>query len=103
MKKSNTSEKYGTDFERLDAMRDEDIDLSEIPEWTDEMFARAVAIPPLSEREPKEELTVLLDRDVAEWYRNLGEGYSVLINFALRANMQEQVRKQRQRRTRRVS
>ena len=103
MKKSRTSKKSGTDFERLAAMKDEDIDFSEIPEWTDEMFAEAVLFPPLSVREPKEELTVLLDRDVAEWYRNLGEGYSVLINFALRANMQEQERKRRERRTRRVS
>jgi uncharacterized protein (DUF4415 family) len=84
-------------------MTDEDIDFSEIPEWTDEMFARAVLFPPLSVREPKEELTVLLDRDVAEWYRNLGEGYSVLINFALRANMQEQLRKSRKPKARRVS
>jgi|ERR687891_238721 uncharacterized protein (DUF4415 family) len=100
MKKSNTSKKSGTDFERLAAMRDEDIDLSEIPEITD--FSGAVVFPPLSVREPKQELTVLLDRDVAEWYRNLGEGYSVLINFTLRANMQEQERK-RKARTRRVS
>ena len=36
MKKSSTSKKYGTDFERLDAMKDEDIDFSEIPEATAE-------------------------------------------------------------------
>jgi len=84
-------------------MTDEDIDFSEIPPITDEMFAEGVLFPPLSVREPKEELTVLLDRDVAEWYRNLGNGYSVLINFALRANMQKQLRKQRERQTRRVS
>jgi uncharacterized protein (DUF4415 family) len=103
MKKSSTSKKSGTDFKRLDAMTDEDIDFSEIPEWTDEMFARAVLFPPLSVREPKEELTVRLDRDVAEWYRSLGDGYQVLINFALRANMQEQLRKKRRSQTRRAS
>jgi uncharacterized protein (DUF4415 family) len=84
-------------------MTDEDIDLSEIPELTEEMLAGSVVFPPLSVREPKEELTVRLDRDVAEWYRSLGDGYHVLINFALRANMQEQVRKQRKSRTRRAS
>ena len=103
MKKSRTSKKYGTDFERLAAMTDEDIDFSEIPEMSEEMIAGGVVFPPLSVREPKEEMTLLVDRDVAEWYRNLGEGYKGLINFALRANMQEQVRKQRQRRTRRAS
>ena len=30
-----------TDWERLRNMTDEDIDFSDIPEWTDEMFARA--------------------------------------------------------------
>lgn len=84
-------------------MTDEDIDFSEIPEITEERFGRGVVIPSLSVREPKQELTVLLDRDVAEWYRNLGEGYSVLINFALRANMQEQERKRRKSKTRRAS
>ena len=103
MKKSSTSKKYGTDFKRLAAMKDEDIDFSEIPEITAEMFADAVVFPPLSVREPKEELTVRLDRDVAEWYRSLGDGYQVLINFALRANMQKQLRKKRRSQTRRAS
>lgn len=32
----------GTDFSRLDAMSDDDIDFSDLPEVTPEMFARAV-------------------------------------------------------------
>ena len=103
MKKSHTSKKDGTDYKRLDAMTDEDIDSSEIPEWTDEMFARAVAFPPRSIREPKEELTVRLDRDVAEWYRSISGGYQTLVNFLLRRHMQEQTRKSRKSRTRRAS
>jgi uncharacterized protein (DUF4415 family) len=103
MKKSSTSKEDGTDYERLDAMKDEDIDFSEIPPITDEMFARGVAFPPLSVREPKEELTLRVDRDVAEWYRDQGEGYQVLINFLLRRYMQEELRKQRPSRSRRVS
>jgi uncharacterized protein (DUF4415 family) len=102
MKKSNTSKKDRTDYKRLDAMTDEDIDFSEIPEWTDEMFDRAVAFPPLSVREPREELPVRLDRDVAKWYRDMGSQYHPLINFLLRRYMQEQTRKRRPR-TRRVS
>ncbi len=84
-------------------MTDEDIDVSEIPEWTDEMFARAVVFPPLSVREPREELPVRLDRDVAKWYRDMGSQYHPLINFLLRRYMQEQMRKHRRSRTRRVS
>jgi hypothetical protein len=68
MKKSNTSKKQGTDYERLDAMTDDDIDFSEIPPITDEMFARGVARPPRSVTEPREQLTVTLDRDLAKCY-----------------------------------
>ena len=102
MKKSNTSKKDRTDYKRLDAMTDEDIDFSEIPPVTEEMFARAVAFPPLSVRLPKEELPVRLDRDVAKWYRDMGSQYHPLINFLLRRYMQEESRK-RKSQTRRVS
>jgi uncharacterized protein (DUF4415 family) len=93
MKKSNTSEKDGTDYERLDAMRDEDIDFSEIPPITDEMFARGVLRPPLSVTHPREKFTVKLDRDLAKWYRDMGPDSSGIINFVLRRHMQEQLRK----------
>ena len=93
MKKSNTSEKDGTDYERLDAMRDEDIDFSEIPPITDEMFARGVLRPGLSVTHPREEFTVKLDRDLAKWYRDMGSEASTIINFVLRRYMQEELRK----------
>jgi len=102
MKKSGTSKKYGTDFERLDAMKDEDIDLSEIPEITEEMFARGVLLPPLKVREPREDLRVRLDRDVAKWYRDMGPEYHGIINFLLRRYMQERLRKPARSRARRA-
>lgn len=102
MKKSPTSKKYGTDFERLDAMTDEDIDCSEIPPITPEMFARGVVVPPLKDREPREEMTVKIDRDLAAWYRDRG-GVGGIINFLLRRHMQERIGKPKQARTRRAS
>ena len=93
MKKSNTSKKDGSDYERLRTMRDEDIDFSEIPPITDEMFARAVVRPPLSVTHPREEFKLKLDRDLAKWYRDLGRSSSGLINFILRRFMQEELRK----------
>ena len=83
-------------------MTDEHIDLSEIPELSEEMLTGGVVFPPLTVREPREELPVLLDRDVAKWYRDMGSQYHPLINFLLRRYMQERTRK-RQSRTRRVS
>jgi hypothetical protein len=40
MSKKLTLEKFGTDVERLRNMKDEDIDFSDIPPITEEMFAR---------------------------------------------------------------
>src|SRR5215212_5939394 len=96
MKKSSTSRESGTDFERLDAMTDEDIDFSEIPPLTDEMLARAVRLPPLNVREPREELTMKVDRDVAKYYHGMGPQYHGVINYLLRLYMQEQSKKQGQ-------
>jgi len=103
MKKLSTSKKYGTDFKRLDAMPDEDIDFSEIPPITPEMFARAVVQRPLKTVEPKEQVTLRVDRDVLRWFRSLGPGYQTRINFLLRAYMQEHLRKPGRSRGRRAS
>jgi uncharacterized protein (DUF4415 family) len=102
MKKLSTSKKYGTDLERLDAMKDEDIDFSDIPEITDEMFARGVVVPPLKDREPREEMTVKIDRDLAAWYRDRG-GIGGIVNFLLRRHMQEVAGRPKLPRTRRAS
>ena len=93
MKKSTTSKRSGTDFKRLDAMRDEDIDFSDIPEITSEMLARSVVRPGLSVTHPREKFTVKLDRDLAKWYRDMGADSNVIINFVLRRYMQEELRK----------
>ncbi len=40
MNKSSTAKQSLTDWQRLDALRDEDIDQSDAPEITPEMFVR---------------------------------------------------------------
>jgi hypothetical protein len=42
MNNNDTSKPSGTDWARLDAMTDAEIDLSDCPEVTPEMFARAI-------------------------------------------------------------
>jgi len=88
MKKKLISKKSGTDFKRLDAMTDADIDLSDIPEVTPEMFAKGVVrrgLKPIT----KQQLTLRLDSDVIEWYRGQGSGYQTKMNALLRAYMEE--------------
>jgi uncharacterized protein (DUF4415 family) len=91
MKKKPISKKSQTDFTRLDKMKDEDIDLSDAPEITPEMFAKAIVRRGLKPR-TKTQLTLRVDTDVLEWYKKQGRGYQTKINMLLRAYMQEHQR-----------
>ncbi len=91
MKKKPISTKSQTDFAHLDKMKDEDIDLSDAPEITPEMFAKAIVRRGLKPR-TKTQLTLRVDSDVLEWYKKQGPGYQTKINMLLRAYMQEHQR-----------
>lgn len=88
MKSGSTSNKSLTDFSRLDAMADEEIDFTDLPEVTAEMFARAVVKRGLKPRH-KTQLTLRLDSDVVEWFKQQGHGYQTRMNALLRAYMEE--------------
>jgi uncharacterized protein (DUF4415 family) len=85
MSKKPTSTVSATDWTRVDALRDEDIDLSDIPEVTPEMFAHAVARRGLKPIPRKQQVTLRLDADVLYWFRAQGRGYQTQINALLRA------------------
>jgi len=69
-----------TDWERVDAMADEDIDTSDIPPLTDAFFKRAKV------RVPQHFVTATLriDADVLNWFRAQGDDYEQRLNAALR-------------------
>ena len=92
MKKRSISQESGTgdtDWKRIDAMKDEDIDFSDAPEVTPEMFARAVVRRNFKVIPRKKQLTLRIDSDVVEWYQKQGPGYQTRINSLLRAYMKE--------------
>jgi hypothetical protein len=66
MKKSRTAEKSQTDWKRLEAMKDEDIDFSDIPEVPAEVFARGIVRRGLKPVTRKNQLTLPLDGDDKE-------------------------------------
>jgi len=88
MSKSPTSTKSLTDWERLDAMTDEDIDFSDSPEITPQMFAKSIVKRGLEPRPVKQQVTLRIDSDVLEWFREQGRGYQTNINALLRAYME---------------
>ncbi len=70
-----------SDLQRVDALRDEDIDYSDIPELDNDFFRQArVVVPP-----GKQQLTIRLDTDVLAWLKAQGKGYQSRINAILRA------------------
>ena len=88
MKNKHTIENSATDWARIDAMRDEDIDFSDSPELTPEMFAKAVVRHRIQHRPKKVQLTLRLEEDVLAWFRARGRGYQTQINDLLRAYME---------------
>ena len=58
------------------------------PEWTLEMFARAVARKGLKPVPKKALLSLRIDSDVIEWFRKQGPGYQSRMNALLRAYME---------------
>ena len=95
MSKSTISKKSQTDWERLETMEDQDIDVSDIPELTPEMFAKAVVKRGLKDKENKTQLTIRVDRDVLDWFKSQGRGYQTRINSLLRAYMEANVKQNR--------
>ena len=75
-----------TDFERLRAMRDADIDDSDIPRLGKSFWKAAKLTMP----EPKDRLTIRIDHDVVEWLKRKGSGYQTRINAILRSYMNAQ-------------
>ena len=87
MKKAATSKKSRTNWKRVDALKDDDIDRSDIPEVPPQMFARAIVRRGLKPVPRKAQITLRVDSDVLEWFRKQGQGYQTKINALLKAYM----------------
>ena len=66
-------------------MKDEEIDFSECPEITPELFAKALVRRGLKPVPRKTQLTLRLDSDVLAWFKTQGKGYQTHINSVLKA------------------
>ncbi|RJR32618.1 MAG: 3-oxoacyl-ACP synthase [Deltaproteobacteria bacterium] len=80
-----------SDLDRIDALKDEDIDYSEIPDLSalgKEFWDRAV----VKRTEPKVQVTIRMDREVLDWFKARGKGYQTQINAVLRAYKEAQGR-----------
>ena len=90
MKKKNTlkfethqqNDDTGTDWVRLDAMSDAEIDISEIPELDHDWFQTASIINP-----NKKAVSLDVDEDVFEWFNSRAKdsSYQILMQAVLKA------------------
>lgn len=77
-----------TDWKRLNAMKDRDIDMSDIPLLTDEFWKNARTVMPRK----KKSIALRVDEDVLAWFKNQGKGYQSRMRAVLRFYMQSQHR-----------
>jgi uncharacterized protein (DUF4415 family) len=77
------SKEQKRDIARLAAMKDADIDFSDIPlklDWSNAEVGKFY-------RPPKKVVTMRLDSDVLEWLKGYGKGYQTRVNLLLRYAM----------------
>ena len=84
MKKRTSRKVSRTNWASIDALRDDEIDFSDIPEQGKAFFKRAVLRLP----QPKATITIRLDCQVLDWFKAQGRGYQTRINALLRAYME---------------
>lgn len=71
-------------LKQVEAIRDEDIDYSDIPE-TDAIFWEKAE---LRMPKPKKGIYLRLDQDLLDWLKRQGPGYQTRINAILRSYME---------------
>lgn len=78
--KSSRLKKGEKTIEQLKAMKDKDIDYSDIPELTEEFWKNAVLVKPVK----KKSITLRVDEDTISFYKkSIGKGYQTFMNNVL--------------------
>ena len=80
MKEKVLKGKSRTDWERVKAMSDEDIDYSDIPPLRQDFFKEAIVRWP----QQKKQITLRIDPDIIDFFKQEGKGYQSMINAVLR-------------------
>ena len=70
-----------TNWEKIDAMTDDDIDYSDSPEMTEEFFKIAFIRKPMH----KKPVSLRLDEDIVDFFKKTNKQYQTKINDVLRA------------------
>lgn len=85
MKVNSMRKRSKTNWKRIDSQKDAEIDFSEIPRLGQEFFTRAIRWPG-----KKKQITLRIDPDVLDFFRQHGRGYQSTINAVLRRYVEVQ-------------
>ena len=70
---------------KIEAIKDEDIDTSDIPELDEDFFKKARLVLPAGVS--KKTVTLRMDEDVLDWFKGQGKGHLTRMNAVLRTYM----------------
>ena len=79
-----TAKPSKTDWAKVDALKDEELDYTDNPPLDDSFWSEAVLLP------GKQQITLRLDRDVLHYFKSRGRGYQTAINAVLRRYVEMQ-------------
>ncbi|MFV9504444.1 MAG: BrnA antitoxin family protein [Oscillochloridaceae bacterium umkhey_bin13] len=80
MSETSINKPLETDWARVDAMQDDEIDTSDIPPLTDKFFKRAVVRLP----DQRVVVTMHVDPEILAWFKAQGDDYEQRMHAALR-------------------
>ena len=78
--------KSKTNFKKLAEMKDDEIDFSDVPKLSSVFFKKAELKMP----EPKKSISMRIDQDVLDYFKDKGRGYQTKMNAVLRMFMEAQ-------------
>lgn len=78
---------------RLRALKDDEIDFSDLPEFGEDFFRTAKMLMP----QPTTPITMRVDRKVLEHFKRQGQGYQSRMNAVLRAYVEIEERRDQDR------
>jgi len=84
MKQNNFTKESRPDWEKLEKVPDEKIDTSDVPELDEAFFRNAKVRLPAG----KQLVSLRIDRNVLDWFKQQGKGYQTRINAILWAYVQ---------------
>jgi uncharacterized protein (DUF4415 family) len=81
MSQTNTKKESRTNWRKLAALPQDKIDTSEVPELDEDFFREATLRLP----QARQLVSIRIDRDVLDWFKQQGKGYQTKINAVLQA------------------